>query len=302
MASLSALGGFDPKRPLHAYLLVTPSLRQARTYVDLICRALLCTSPTSDGSPCGACAACKKVALGVHPDISYLGRDKVKVDEVRGVRELAYLAPNDGERRVIVLESAENFNASSLNALLKILEEPPAGVIFLLTASAAGAVLPTVRSRACVLVPSDAAVTPDLKELFPKATESALAHMKEFLARYEQVDPSALDPEELERAFSLAYTFYKGESADPLVLALPKRREESLVFFRVLMLLAAKVCLYKLSGGKRESDGSEDFRRICARLSAARALQYYELFEKAYLMTEDYANVNALYAYLSQRL
>ncbi len=302
MASLSALGGFDPKRPLHAYLLVTPSLRQARAYEDLICRALLCTSPHPDGAPCGACAACKKTELGVHPDISYLGRDKVKVDDVREIRELAYLAPNDGERRVIVLESAENFNASSLNALLKILEEPPKGVIFLLTASAAGAVLPTVRSRACVLVPSDASDAPDLKELFPKANETALAHMEEFLGRYEQTDPTALVPEKLESAFSLAYAFYKGELAKPLVLSLPRQREESLLYFRVLMLVASKVCLYKLSGGKREAVGSENFRKISARLSAARALQYYELFERAYLMAEDYANTNALYAYLAQQL
>ncbi len=300
MASLAALKGFDPQKPLHAYLVVTPSLRQARAYEALLCKALLCEHPTADGSPCGECPVCKKVETETHPDISYLGRDKVKVDEVRTVRELAYLAPNDGERRLIVLENVENFNAASLNALLKILEEPPAGVIFILTASAAGAVLPTVRSRTCVLIPSDADAFPDLKALYPKADEQTLSHIRRYLMCYEETDAASLVPQEVGRAFTLAYDFYKGTiTSGTLVLSLPRQREDCELYFRALMLVAGEVCLYKSTGGKRETDGSEDFRRICARLSVSRALQYYELFEEAYLQLKQYANLNALYALLS---
>ena len=121
---------------------------------------------------------------------------------------------------------------------------------------------------------------------------------------------STLVPETLEKAFSLAYGFYKGENTAFIPL-FPKKREDISLYFRIFMLIAGDVCAYKLSAGqvrkeRAESDAygiyREDFRKVCARLSVKRAISYYEIFEKAYLMTEDYANLNALEAYLTQKL
>lgn len=307
---LKEIRGFDAKKPLHAYLIVTPVLHEAREAVSLLTRALLCEHPKEDGSPCGVCGACKKAEAGTHPDVSVLGKDKVSVDDVRKVRESAYLSPNEAARRVIVLESVENFNASSQNALLKILEEPPEGVVFLLTASAKSAVLPTVLSRVCVLTPERSGFGEDPKQLFPKATDAQCACIRLYLETYEDTDVRTLVPETLENAFQLAYGFYKGETT-AFMARLPKKREEIQLVFRVLMLVAGDICAYKLSAGRvrkeraeSEAYGSyrEDFRKVCARLSVKRALGYYEIFEKAYLMTEDYANANALQAYLTEKL
>lgn len=304
------LSGFDAKKPLHAYLIVSPVLREAREYASLLCEALLCETPNADGSPCGSCAACKKVLAGTHPDVSMLGKNKVSVDDVRAMRDSVYLSPNEAARRVVILESVDNFNAASLNALLKILEEPPEGRIFLLTAASKSAVLPTVLSRVCVLAPSRSGFAENPKELFPTASDAACAALRLYLETYEDTDVSALVPETLEKAFSLAYGFYKGENTAFIPL-LPKKREDISLYFRVFMLIAGDVCAYKLSAGRvrkerAESDAygiyREDFRKVCARLSVKRAMSYYEIFEKAYLMTEDYANLNALEAYLTQKL
>ncbi len=307
---LADIAGFDAKKPLHAYLILSPILRDARDCTQFLCETLLCEEPLADGSPCGRCRACIKVLAGTHPDISILGRGEVKVADVRNMRDSVYLSPHESDRRVLVLESVDKFNDACLNALLKILEEPPEGRFFLLTASVKSAVLPTILSRVCVLAPARKALYADLSTQFPDASPEQRACMQLYLETYEDTDINALEPEKLEKAFELAYGFFTGEQ--PLfVPQLSKKREELAVVFRVFMLISGDICAYKSSMGRLRKEriesaayGSlrEKFRKVCARLSVKRALGYYDLFEKAYLMTEDYANSNALKAYLTQNL
>lgn len=110
-----------------------------------------------------------------------LGKNKVSVDDVRAMRDSVYLSPNEAARRVVILESVDNFNAASLNALLKILEEPPEGRIFLLTAASKSAVLPTVLSRVCVLAPSRSGFAENPKELFPTASGRRMRALRLYL-------------------------------------------------------------------------------------------------------------------------
>ena len=150
----------------------------------------------------------------------------------------------------------------------------------------------------------------DIRTLFPNASKEQCACARLYLETYEDTDADTLEPEKLEKAFELAYGFFTGEQ--PLfVPQLSKKREELAVVFRVFMLIAGDICAYKASVGRlrkerieNEAYGSfrEKFRKVCARLAIKRALGYYDLFEKAYLMTEDYANSNALEAYLTQKL
>ena len=71
----------------------------------------------------------------------------ITVDQVRQLRADAYIRPNEGERKVYLLEGADRMNASAQNAMLKLLEEGPAYAAFLLLAENGGGVLQTVRSR-----------------------------------------------------------------------------------------------------------------------------------------------------------
>ncbi len=101
--------------------------------------------------PCGQCPGCRKARAGSHPDIFTLNGDEnsraFPVDAIRQIRADAYIRPNEAPSRVFVLLGVQNMSEISQNALLKILEEPPKNVLFLLTSVSAAALLPTVRSR-----------------------------------------------------------------------------------------------------------------------------------------------------------
>ena len=134
----------------HAYILSGPAGSGRHTLARLLCGAMLCTASSGE-RPCGRCAPCRKVSSGVHPDVTVIsgpGEGKpITVDQVRALRSDAYIRPNEGERKIYLLEQADRMNQSAQNAMLKLLEEGPAYAVFLLLAENGGGLLPTVRSR-----------------------------------------------------------------------------------------------------------------------------------------------------------
>lgn len=109
--------------------------------------ALLC------GKPGCTCGACRRVREGFHPDVQTLDRENrdIAVDDVRAMRRDAYVAPLESGRKVYIILHAQNMNGAAQNAALKLFEEPPAGVYFILLCDNAQALLQTVRSR-CVTI------------------------------------------------------------------------------------------------------------------------------------------------------
>ncbi|MGQ0568210.1 MAG: DNA polymerase III subunit delta', partial [Armatimonadota bacterium] len=149
----------------HAYLFVGPAGVGRRTLALAFAQFLNCTRPIG-ADACGDCPSCRKIASGNHPDVRILdvahghyveAPDKdhkgkeIPVDQIRALRQDAAYPPYEGRRKVYILADAERMNASSANSLLKILEEPPARVTFLLIAESSVALLPTVVSR-CQLI------------------------------------------------------------------------------------------------------------------------------------------------------
>jgi DNA polymerase-3 subunit delta' len=137
----------------HALLLEGPAGVGKRTLADLLVQAANCTGATGLTRPCGTCRSCAQIASGNHPDILRLEPDPEKatptigVDAVREVVRLAGFHRFSGARRFVVIDPAEALQASAANALLKTLEEPPAGTGFILIATHASALLPTIVSR-----------------------------------------------------------------------------------------------------------------------------------------------------------
>lgn len=133
--------------------------------------------------PCGLCRNCRKVMQGIHPDVITIGlplddkgkpKKEIQVDQIRAVVSDAYILPNEAERKVYIIENADCMNIPAQNAALKLLEEPPAGVVILLCAVNTGQLLPTVKSRCSEIscagdVPEDSAEFRKLAEEYLRA-------------------------------------------------------------------------------------------------------------------------------------
>ena len=125
------------------------------TLADFITKAAVCTH---DNPPCGECDSCHLAFVGSHPDIVFTapdnGRKNISVDQIRALRQQAFVKAHIADKRVFIIDRADTMNDQAQNALLKVLEEPPAGVIFILIASSRTALLQTIVSRCVTLTPA----------------------------------------------------------------------------------------------------------------------------------------------------
>lgn len=108
-----------------------------------------------DDEPCGRCLDCQKVSKRQHPDVLWLEPEglssSIKIEEVRLVKKRISLKPYVAKKKVVVIQDSQQLSLEAANALLKILEEPPADSILILIAESTTQLLPTVVSR-CQLI------------------------------------------------------------------------------------------------------------------------------------------------------
>ena len=140
------------KRRLPHAIIVSSGTEQPRLDFALFLAAASVCSSQGD-VPCLLCKNCKKAFDGNHPDILYFEREKGKKEfSVKIVRDMikpqAYVKPNEADSKVFIIKDAQFMNSGAQNALLKIFEEPPAGVRFILCCDYPSALLETIRSRA----------------------------------------------------------------------------------------------------------------------------------------------------------
>jgi DNA polymerase-3 subunit delta' len=145
---------------------------------ERIAQLLLCESADETAKPCGACPGCRWFLGGNHPDFRRLepeslappsdeqtdeeqasstGRRakpsiQIKIEQVRELADFLNVGSHRGKLRVVLVHPAEDMNVPAGNALLRGLEEPPAGAVFLLVSHRPAGLLPTIRSR-CVALP-----------------------------------------------------------------------------------------------------------------------------------------------------
>ena len=104
--------------------------------------------------PCGECAACKKLKSGNHPDV-YTAKTEgkkiaVKISEIRNICADSVLMPNESDCKVYIIPEADKMEPSPQNAFLKLMEEPPQPMLFILLCENTQGLLQTIRSRCSV--------------------------------------------------------------------------------------------------------------------------------------------------------
>ncbi|MFT9055223.1 MAG: hypothetical protein ABF449_01170 [Ethanoligenens sp.] len=146
-----AAHAFDTGRIPHALLIDGPAGSGKRTFARILAQTAVCDG--TGEKPCGMCRQCRNALALHHPDIIEVeggkGPRSFPIDAVRQVRASAAVGPNDAARKVYILIHVQNMSEQAQNALLKLIEEPPAYALFLLICDSRFRVLPTVRSR-CV--------------------------------------------------------------------------------------------------------------------------------------------------------
>jgi DNA polymerase-3 subunit delta' len=161
-------GGLE--RLPHAMLLTGQEGVGKTAFAIRLAHLLLCESPQAY-SACASCQACRWLSSDNHPDFRHVkpdsedegeegakektkkrGQGIIRIDQIRELESFVFIGSHRMGARVVLLTEAETMNGPAANALLKILEEPPASVYFILVSSRQKSLLPTIRSR-CQSIP-----------------------------------------------------------------------------------------------------------------------------------------------------
>ncbi|OGD28384.1 MAG: DNA polymerase III subunit delta' [Candidatus Aminicenantes bacterium RBG_13_63_10] len=112
-----------------------------------LAKTLNCLNLTTDS--CDACPSCKAIDKGVHPDVMVIAAEKqeIKIEQTRFLKQMAYLRPMTGKKRVFIVADASGMSDAAANSLLKVLEEPPLHSHLILVTASPFLLFPTILSR-----------------------------------------------------------------------------------------------------------------------------------------------------------
>lgn len=136
------------RRVSHAFLFIGKDGVGKKRLALEFARALFC--PEKEADACGICLSCKKVVHQNHPDIRLIEIDEgdnIKIEQIRELQQEIAYKPYESDRKVFIIDQADQMTVQAANSLLKTLEEPPSYAIIILLAEGTDSLLPTVISR-----------------------------------------------------------------------------------------------------------------------------------------------------------
>lgn len=260
----------------HAYLLVCPDARNLRTFLKELAKAVL----SADAR------AARLIDEEGYADCRIFPApgERAGVAEIRDLLDDCYIRPVEGEKKVFVLDNVQDMLAPAQNKLLKVLEEPPANVHFLLGTTSEFPVLSTVRSRAKRL------------DLFSFSEGEIEAHLRErYPNRPDVREIAALSGGVLGKAEELAEggpLTGAGEEAAQLLAQLSPAgvpgavrkfsdRAKATQFLALLRLVLRDALMLRLGREDLAASGGESVRRVAARYSAAALVRAEERAARA---------------------
>lgn len=165
---------------VHAYIFEGDEGLGKRECAVYFAAALLCQDPAH--APCGVCTPCVQSASDNNPDINRLSlsdittKKSIGTDEIRRVISDCYIRPFFADTKIYIIEDGDSLTPQAQNAMLKILEEPPSYVVFIICTKNIGFILPTVCSRSRIvrfLPKSDAEIQRYIMSKYPNMRERA---------------------------------------------------------------------------------------------------------------------------------
>lgn len=304
------LGEMKTGQPAHTFVIEGKDEKSRRDAAMLCAAALDCECTEREEIPCGRCSSCSKIISGRHPDVTFVGGEdgaKVSVDEIRRVRSDVFQSAFEAENKIVIFNGAHLLSAQAQNALLKILEEPPQKVYFILTCPSSNMLLPTVSSRCAKYSLGELGkeeIYNSVSELCKNIGDNEKKRYSNVLLMLDGFEMTEKNIDRLAAALEICDKFY-GDGVFPFEL-LPVKKEESEALkltFKILALCALEVIRAK-KGVAAENPilKSNVLSDSAARLSLRSAYSQYELFTQVLDRLLTSANLSAVTALLRTEL
>lgn len=211
----------------------------------VLAKAMNCLQKEDDA--CETCVSCKAITRGNYPDVLLITPEKnaLKIDQMRAMKQTAYLKPMMGRKRIFIIEQAERMNDEAANSVLKILEEPPAFTHIILITHNPFVVLPTIKSRCQELGFAPISKQDIVDVLVERGQDREKARIISLLVRGNLRQAVSLDWEEVrpvrEKAWQLFESLMKGKGVSSFVRDYAFQRRESVEadFARMLEILSS---------------------------------------------------------------
>ena len=269
-------------------------------------KALNCQNMIDDA--CEVCESCLSINKGNHPDIMHIlpESDVLKIDQMRALKEAAYLKPMVGKKRVFIIENAEKMNAGAANSLLKVLEEPPAFAHLILVTDNPYIILPTIKSRCQVLKFSPISREDIESCLVQQGMDKTQARIISLLVRGNLKQAMNFDWEKIQAEREKAWKFFwavvrGGNLADFLKELSIKRRAQAGEELNHMLEILASICrdllLIKEEGGAAllmNPDYESEIREVAGEISTSGCLSLLRKIEDSLSAIQRNVNVRLL--------
>jgi len=214
------------------------------TLARFLASAAVCSG---EDAPCTVCKNCHLADINSHPDIAVTapeeGKKNISVAQIRSLKNETFVKPHQAKKRVFIIDGADTMNEQSQNALLKVLEEPPGDIVFILITETKAALLETIISRCVTLTlsPPELSVAVDFiakekQDLTKEEIETALKESGCNVGKALNLLDGKSDSKTVAAAKEFIQSILRGDEFAALSVCAPfeKKRVEADRFFKDL--------------------------------------------------------------------